>query len=161
MGDWGEDGFIRVQRGVGMCGIGSVMVVAKCENVAGPTDATITTEEPCDDVWNNCADLAEDSCYKSWVATDCPKSCGLCSGATPVASNTCFDLWTNCADLAEDSCYKSWVATDCTKSCGLCSGATPVASNTCYDLWSNCDEEWMCSDDYGHPDDCKKACGKC
>ena len=81
-----------------MCGIGSWMAVAECENVAGPTDATITTEvphfsrlifrkisrflfqEPCDDVLDDCADLAEDSCYESWVATNCPKSCGLCSG---------------------------------------------------------------------------------
>ena len=37
---------LRVQRGVGMCGIGSWMAVAECESVAGPTDATITTEVP-------------------------------------------------------------------------------------------------------------------
>ena len=29
-----------------MCGIGSVLAVAECESVAGPTDATITTEVP-------------------------------------------------------------------------------------------------------------------
>ena len=27
-----------------MCGIGKTMAVAECETVAGPTDATITTE---------------------------------------------------------------------------------------------------------------------
>ena len=29
-----------------MCGIGKEMAVAECETVAGPTDATITTEVP-------------------------------------------------------------------------------------------------------------------
>ena len=29
-----------------MCGIGKTMAVAECETVAGPTDATITTEVP-------------------------------------------------------------------------------------------------------------------
>lgn len=41
---WGEGGFIRLQRGVAMCGIGKTMVAVECEAVAGPTDATLTTE---------------------------------------------------------------------------------------------------------------------
>ena len=41
---WGENGFIRMRRGVGMCGIGGTIVTVDCEKVAGPTDATITTE---------------------------------------------------------------------------------------------------------------------
>merc|ERR1712018_849885 len=65
--NWGEDGFIRLQRGVGMCGIGKTMAVAECTTVAGPTDATITTEAPCDDVYSNCASLAENSCYQSAI----------------------------------------------------------------------------------------------
>merc|ERR1711881_671643 len=112
---WGEDGFIRLQRGVGMCGIGKTMAVAECETVAGPTDATITTEAPCDDVYSNCASLAENSCYQSSISTSCPKSCGLCPGDTPVASNTCYNLYSNCADLC------SWFADDkCKKACGKC-----------------------------------------
>merc|ERR1712152_115166 len=107
-------------------GIGSVMAVAECESVAGPTDATITTEEPCDDVLDDCADLAEDSCYESWVATDCPKSCGLCSGKK-------LEIYV-VTQMVKDNCYSAL----------RLPGATPVASNTCYDLWSNCDEEWMC-----------------
>ena len=55
--DWGENGFIRLQRGVGMCGIGSALVKVDCEAVAGATDATITTEAPCTDTYSNCADL--------------------------------------------------------------------------------------------------------
>ena len=54
---WGENGFIRLQRGVGMCGIGSALVKVDCEAVAGSTDATITTEAPCTDTYSNCADL--------------------------------------------------------------------------------------------------------
>jgi len=112
---WGEDGFIRLQRGVGMCGIGKTMAVAECQTVAGPTDATITTEAPCDDKYSNCASLAENSCYQSSISTNCPKSCGLCPGATPVASNTCYNLYSNCADLC------SWFADDkCKKACGKC-----------------------------------------
>merc|ERR1712088_409914 len=113
--NWGEDGFIRLQRGVGMCGIGKTMAVAEGQTVAGPTDATITTEAPCDDVYSNCASLAENSCYQSAISTSCPKSCGLCPGATPVASNTCYNLYSNCADLC------SWYADDkCRKACGKC-----------------------------------------
>jgi len=112
---WGEDGFIRLQRGVGMCGIGKTMAVAECTTVAGPTDATITTEAPCDDVYSNCASLAENSCYQSAISSSCPKSCGLCPGDTPVASNTCYNLYSNCADLC------TWFADDkCKKACGKC-----------------------------------------
>lgn len=41
---WGEGGFIRLRRDVGMCGIAKVIVAVECEKVAGPTDATLTTE---------------------------------------------------------------------------------------------------------------------
>ena len=76
-----------------MCGVGTVMVTVTCDAVAGPTDATITTEvmlsrnhvtnsvqAPCDDVWSNCGTLAENYCYQSQISTGCPNSCGLCAG---------------------------------------------------------------------------------
>ena len=69
MKGWGENGYIRIKRGVGMCGIGKSMVTLDCEAVAGPTDAPLTTEAPCDDKFSNCPALAEKSCYKvSWRA---------------------------------------------------------------------------------------------
>merc|ERR1712012_1072795 len=101
---------------IGMCGIGKTMAVAECETVAGPTDATITTEAPCNDVYSNCAALAETACYQSHISTNCPKSCGLCPGATPAASNTCYNLYSNCADLCSYGTY----ADKCKKACGKC-----------------------------------------
>merc|ERR1719233_1986187 len=95
---WGEKGFIRLKRGVGMCGIGKELATVTCASTSGPTDAPMTTQEPCEDKWSNCADLAKEKCYKDWVSTDCRKSCGKCKGMTPAASNTCYDVFGNCAE---------------------------------------------------------------
>merc|ERR1719312_496213 len=96
---WGEKGFIRLKRGVGMCGIGKEMATVTCASTSGPTDAPMTTQEPCEDKWSNCADLAKEKCYKDWVSKDCRKSCGKCKGMTPHKSNTCYDSFTNCASV--------------------------------------------------------------
>ena len=40
---WGEAGFMRIQRGVRMCGIGDEVVVVKCKKVGGTTSAPVTT----------------------------------------------------------------------------------------------------------------------
>jgi len=152
---WGENGYIRIKRGVGMCGIGKSMVTLDCEAVAGPTDAPLTTEAPCDDKFSNCPALAEKSCYKDYVKDNCPQSCGLCPGLTPAASNTCYDMFNNCPDLAETNCHK--FGDQCKKSCGLCDGMTPHKSNTCFDAFSNCKDvcQWYSGDQ------CNLACGKC
>merc|ERR1712123_534217 len=115
--DWGENGFIRLKRGVGMCGIGENMVTVSCGSTTGPTDAPLTTKAPCVDKWSNCPDLAERTCYKSSTAADCQKSCGLCPGLTPAASNTCYDVYGNCEELAKTNCKK--YASECKKSCGM------------------------------------------
>jgi len=118
---WGEQGFIRLQRGVGMCGVGKTMVVAQCAKTDGPTDAPITTEKPCNDKWTNCPALAEEKCYKSWVGEDCPKSCGKCPGDTPAASNTCYNIYSNCDSLCQKHPNHSEVNNEwCRKACGKC-----------------------------------------
>lgn len=117
---WGEQGFIRLQRGVGMCGVGKTIVVAQCAKTDGPTDAPITTVAPCNDKWSNCPSLAEENCYKGWVGEECPKSCGKCPGDTPAASNTCYNLYSNCADLCESYPNHPKVNEWCKKACGKC-----------------------------------------
>merc|ERR1712123_484073 len=117
--DWGEKGFMKLKRGVKMCGIGAVIVTVDCKIVDGPTDAPQTTAKPCLDKYTNCADLARDDCF-SW-AEHCPKSCGKCAGMTPNPSNTCYNKWNNCNQQ-----YKSWYCghrtykNSCKKTCGLC-----------------------------------------
>ena len=59
---WGEAGYIRLRRGVGMCGVGRTMVTLSCAPVPGPTDPPLTTEAPCDDKWSNCPSLTASSC---------------------------------------------------------------------------------------------------
>merc|ERR1711937_501014 len=131
---WGENGFMKMKRGVNMCGIGRHVTVVKCETVAGPTDPPIT----CYDVLPNCTALAEKYCYKERVGENCRKSCGLCPGMTPASSYTCFDKYPNCPALAKEKCYQERVGQNCRKSCGLCPGMTPASSNTCFDRYDNC-----------------------
>jgi len=152
---WGERGFIKVKRGVGMCGIGKNMVTVTCGKVSGPTDAPLTTKAPCEDTWSNCPQLAENSCYQAQVSSGCPKSCGLCPGITPDLSNTCYDLFGNCLYLAKTNCFS--YGSKCKKSCGLCEGMTPHKSNTCFNKYANCAD--LCSA-FG-TNYCKLACGKC
>ena len=108
---------------------------------------------------------------QDYVKDNCPKSCGLCKGMTPAASNTCYDMFNNCPDLAETNCHK--FGSQCKKSCGLCDGMTPHKSNiksrqrkldvliflgnTCFDAYTNCKDvcQWYTGDQ------CNLACGKC
>merc|ERR1712168_331060 len=113
--NWGENGFIRMKRGVGMCGIGRSMAVVKCETVTGATDPPMTTAIPCMDKWSNCKALAEKYCYREHIGQGCRKACGLCPGMTPASSYTCYDKYSNCARLCNTQ-YKNV----CKKSCGLC-----------------------------------------
>merc|ERR1712061_424511 len=148
---WGEKGFIRLKRGVGMCGIGKSLAVPSCGKVAGATSAPLTTKKPCVDKYSDCPTLAKTNCKQ--YGSKCAKSCGLCAGMTPVASNKCADRYNNCAALAKTSCYQTKMKTDCCISCGLGKGMTPAKSNTCWDKYGNCAS--LCS---WYADDCKASC---
>ena len=117
--DWGEGGYIRMKRGVNMCGIGKSMAAVSCEKVSGPTDAPLTTKKPCLNKYSNCNDLATRACWQPSIAQDCAEACGLCDGMTPVASYTCYDKYTNCPDLTK-YCSQDNIGQGCKKSCGTC-----------------------------------------
>ena len=122
---WGEKGYIRVKRGVKMCGIGSILVTVSCAKGSSSATTskpitTTTTAAPatdsadCKDTFDNCPDLAKSHCWDEFIKAECKKSCGLCKGMTPAASNTCYDMFDNCSQLCD------WVPNECKKSCNKC-----------------------------------------
>ena len=160
---WGEKGFIRIKRGVGMCGIGQTIVTVDCEKVPGPTDTPTTTKKPCFDKYSDCNKVAIPRCDR--MAADCPKTCGKCEGQTPHPSNTCSNKWGNCDKIAKSSCYKAKYKKECCYACGLGTGMTPVESNTCYDKWPvmacNFQKSYRSCNDADLTENCMKSCGKC
>merc|ERR1719341_1658752 len=116
----GENGYFRIQRGVEKCGIGKYFVVAECERVEGPTDAPLTTKEPCfDKAPTKYCNKKTHACWRDNIKANCKETCGLCEGMKPLPSVTCYDIYNNCPDLAKkNQCgyFKNY----CDKSCGLC-----------------------------------------
>ena len=49
--NWGENGFMKLKRGVGMCGIGSYVATVTCTTAEGPISETPTTVKPCTGKW--------------------------------------------------------------------------------------------------------------
>jgi len=157
--DWGEQGFFRLKRGVGMCGIGKALVGLVCERVPGPTSSPLKPVAPCWDVFTNCDKyVRENNCHSH--QENCKKSCGLCEGMTPHPSNTCWDEWPSCPYKCDTSRKK-----ECKYSCGLCGANSSDSDETapdCEDKMGNCDEikSWACKmDDWKVS--CKKTCGLC
>jgi len=124
---WGENGYIRVQRGVSMCNIGGFLVTVSCAKgssaatTSKPVTTTTTTapatnSPDCQDTYKDCPNMAKSHCWDEYVKAECKKSCGLCEGMTPAASNTCYDMFDDCSQL----CEFDWAGDLCKKSCKKC-----------------------------------------
>jgi len=143
--DWGEGGFMRIKRGVGMCKIGTSWATIESEKTPKPWDPEKVTVKPCVDKYSNCPKLAETNCFDH--QENCPKSCGMCDGMTKHSSLTCFDRFTNCKTYADVDmkCYQPNIGASCKISCGLCPGLErhpsndPPAPDPCFKTYSNCD----------------------
>merc|ERR1712055_761121 len=116
---WGDNGFIKLARGSGMCGIGRAIAVVKCSRMSGPTDGPKTTKKPCIDRWSNCPELAEKYCYDEYYGKNCAKSCGLCPGMTPARSYTCYNKFSNCPQLSS-YCNQNNIRDSCKLTCTGC-----------------------------------------
>ena len=116
---WGENGYLRLKRGVNMCGIGRSFTTVSCKKDAGPTNAPLTTVRPCNDQYGNCAAMARTACYKPHIARGCPVSCGLCPGMTPARSYTCYNKFSNCNSITAYCNYQS-IKDGCRIACGTC-----------------------------------------
>ena len=153
--DWGEAGYIRLKRGVNMCGVANILTAVKCSRVEGPTSAPLTTAKPCFDKWTNCRQLGPDAnnCYAH--QDTCMKSCGLCEGMTPHKSVKCYDKFNNCNSLCNSSHRSS-----CKASCGCDDNGGGGGNSNCNDYYNNCAQykDWFCRTE---PHRCKRTCGKC
>jgi len=76
--DWGENGFFRLQRGVGMCGIGSALITTECEATSGPTDPPPPPPPACVDQDDECQYYGAQFCSREQVRSICPASCDAC-----------------------------------------------------------------------------------
>jgi len=76
--DWGENGYFRLQRGVGMCGIGKTIVATTCEATSGPTDPPPPPPPECVDQDSECQYYGTQFCSREQVRAICPASCNAC-----------------------------------------------------------------------------------
>ena len=77
----------------------------------------------CVDIWSNCAEIAETSCWKKENKDKCCYSCGLRKGMTPASSNTCYDEWGKACYLNKafgKLGFCSKFPEKCKQKCGLC-----------------------------------------
>merc|ERR1712168_407788 len=120
---WGDNGYIKMQRGVGMCGIGPVIVATLCTATdVEPTTTTTTestTEQTCFNKRDDCEAYAPHWCRNRFVRKNCEYGCGMCPGQTPVDNIKCFDNWADCAWM-KDLCSTNFVKRRCKRTCGLC-----------------------------------------
>jgi len=75
---WGEEGYMKLKRGVNMCNVEKVIATIDVEKVDGPTDAPLTTTKPCRNIWNNCETNRSFYCNHSQHYKSCLKTCNRC-----------------------------------------------------------------------------------
>jgi len=169
--DWGSDGYIKVKRGYGLCGIGKHISVLVAETNPEPLSDPLPEYEICLDFFKTCPKIAETKCNegKYWRA-HCCKSCKSVPIETEEMKKKreeeeekrrCEDDSSDkfCSTRGVKNCKK--YAKQCKKSCGLCIGMTPHVSYTCPDESQHCHKQvenycWM----YGNTT-CRLSCGNC
>ncbi|CAJ0574948.1 unnamed protein product, partial [Mesorhabditis spiculigera] len=80
-------------------------------NVAGTTSNTCAS--------NKASGLCSDPNYTSLITTQCPATCGLCSGSPTCADVNVSECLKNVA-LCSNSAYNSVMSVQCRKTCGYC-----------------------------------------
>ncbi|GFR96142.1 collagen alpha-5(VI) chain, partial [Elysia marginata] len=130
-----------------------------------PTAAPAPTPgpDPCKDQIPNCAAYGQSVCtgFQAWATTNCARTCGICTPATPTVAPPCVDKLPDCPNYDATSCtgsYKPWAMENCRKYCGYCSPGTQTGGyfNKCFykgtqynqgDKWDDgCAYECECTD---------------
>lgn len=109
---------------------------------------------------HGCECLDGSACeWETFVKSECPKSCGVCTGPTSQPEVTtkpnpvCIDHRYDCSYLAStggceclsgsgDCAWESFVVNECPKSCGVCHEPTSqpeVTTEMCFDYREDCD----------------------
>ena len=175
---WGEDGFMRLQRGVGMCGVGRTIVTISCDrdlSVTLPPTAqpTITTEQPgeCRDKKMWCARYKRRGWCRpanknyNFALENCQNTCGFCNG-----EDGCNDIFVDCPSYADRFCAKkNDFRKSCQKTCGSCVEVTSTTEQpTCFDVNYTCDyyvSQGYCASDSLYfkwmGENCANSCGFC
>ncbi|KAK7111072.1 hypothetical protein V1264_014850 [Littorina saxatilis] len=89
-------------------------------STSSPATTSTVTATQCQDVISTCSDYKQESCveYKAYMAVNCPRFCGFCSGSGPV----CRDRLANCVRYSKETClaYANFRDTHCRAYCDNC-----------------------------------------
>ena len=116
---WGEKGYIRVKRGVSMCGIGGTIVHVKCANIYTYLRYIYTYLLYIYFISTHIYFISTHiyRCGKASGTTSATQATTTTTTTTTAAPSSCQDHYSNCADIAKQWCWS--VGHGCCKSCGL------------------------------------------
>ncbi|RUS89867.1 hypothetical protein EGW08_002397 [Elysia chlorotica] len=91
--------------------------------------------DPCKDQIPNCLNYGRSTCadFKLWAATNCAKTCGVCTPSTPTAAPPCVDKIPDCPIYSISVCSGTsshWARENCWRFCGYCSPGSLQSSLT-------------------------------